>query len=161
MVDRSTVDQAVLDDAFFGGSQNINRTLVSRPELGRFPIHLSDQDWYDFVELTLADWLEQVEGAALTASPLFRWEKGQAWSYRRTAYAAMAKLLSSREERLKVAAEMHQAVYATEPQETRHLVQPRTPPMFDAAEKAYAALGAAGQPVPDTWAPISISASIQ
>ena len=41
--------------------------FTSRPELGRFKIPLeSKEEWLDFLELTLADWLEQVEGAAET-----------------------------------------------------------------------------------------------
>ena len=36
----------------------------ARDELGRFLIPLqNEEEWLDFLELTLADWLEQVEGA--------------------------------------------------------------------------------------------------
>jgi len=38
--------------------------LRARPELGHFDIQLTKEEWLDFLELTLADWLEQVEGAA-------------------------------------------------------------------------------------------------
>jgi hypothetical protein len=35
--------------------------FTSREELGCFPIPLKDEDeWLDFLELSLADWLEQV-----------------------------------------------------------------------------------------------------
>ena len=37
--------------------------------------------------------LEQVEGAAEKKNPLFEWEVGEAWSYRRVAYSCMADIL--------------------------------------------------------------------
>ena len=47
--------------------------------LGRFPIPLEDEEeWLDFLELSLADRLEQVEGAALKENKLFGWKKGEA-----------------------------------------------------------------------------------
>ena len=45
-------------------TNNGKKTFRSRDELGRFLIPLqNDEEWLDFLELTLADWLEQVEGA--------------------------------------------------------------------------------------------------
>ena len=46
-------------------------TFRSRPELGRFQIILTKEEWLDYLELSLANWLEQVEGAATKANPLF------------------------------------------------------------------------------------------
>eukprot|EP00591_Stephanopyxis_turris_P001196 CAMPEP_0195525074 /NCGR_PEP_ID=MMETSP0794_2-20130614/25278_1 /TAXON_ID=515487 /ORGANISM="Stephanopyxis turris, Strain CCMP 815" /LENGTH=309 /DNA_ID=CAMNT_0040655429 /DNA_START=35 /DNA_END=964 /DNA_ORIENTATION=+ len=150
MIDRYTVDEAVLGLVS-------NRRLLSRPELGRFKITLSDDEWYDFLELTLADWLEQVEGASRTSSTLFHWKKGEAYAYRRYAYQQMAELLSAREpDRLNVTMEMVEAVYGMEAEETRGLIQMKTPPMSEAAERAYEALRSADGDVevPDHWGPI-------
>ena len=57
--------------------------FTARPELGAFHIPMDDDLWFDFVTLSLADWLEQVEGAAASANRLFEWEAGEAWAYRR------------------------------------------------------------------------------
>lgn len=139
MLDRYSLDQSlyVLDDI----SQSQRRfELLSRPELGRFPIVLRDEEeWLDFIELTLADWLEQVEGAAEKKNPLFEWEKGEAWSYRRLAYAKMADILAERRG-LTIARETLNAIYAMEPEVTRHLHQEITPPMSQAAREAREAL---------------------
>ena len=103
--------------------------------------------------------LEQVEGAAEKKNPLFEWEVGEAWSYRRVAYGRMADILCTcRQSRLTcgtsivllpyqwiyslkiycdfTAKDMHEEVYAVEPPETRHLHQVVTPPMSDAAREA-------------------------
>lgn len=154
MVDRSTVDQTVLD----WSPQvplNATYTFYARPELGRFPLQLSKDEWLDFLELTLADWLEQVEGAASKASSIFLWKTGEAYAYRRRAYAQMSHILSyERAPRLEtVAPRMLQAVMDTEARETRHLVQPRTPPMSAAAADALAALRAVGEDIPLNLAP--------
>ena len=37
-----------------------------------------------------------MEGAATKANPAAHWAEGEAWAYRRDAYAAMAALLGSR-----------------------------------------------------------------
>ena len=154
MVDRLTFDETV-----FAWNEpiadNTNFTLTSRPELGRFPLHVNKEQWLDFTELTLADWMEQVEGAASKSNPLFLWEPGQAYSYRRTAYEKMSQILAvERAPRLtQVAPQMLKDVMATEGNDTQHLLQLRTPPASPAAEKALAALRAAGEPIPEDLSP--------
>jgi len=154
MVDRSTVDETVFNWNIrdVNSTQSKQFTFQSRPELGRFDIKLKNKsEWLDFVELTLADWLEQVQGAAETPSTLFNWQKGDAYAYRRTAYAKMLDILShERHDRLaNIVKEMHADVYGTEGSETRHLVQLRTPPPSDAAKLALEALRAAGEDIPE------------
>lgn len=154
MVDRSTVDKAVYEwtqpapsDAVF--------TFRARPEVGRFDLNLSKEEFLAFIELTLADWLEQCEGAASKPSTIFRWKEGEAYSYRRLAYEKMTHILATEyPERLgRVVPAMLKAVMATESSETRHLVQPRTPPMSEAAAQALAALRSIGEIIPeeDFW----------
>lgn len=76
MVDRSTVDETVFDwNKEDMASNTFSYNFRSRPELGRFRITLTKEEWLDFLELSLADWLEQVEGAATTANPIFLWGK--------------------------------------------------------------------------------------
>lgn len=127
----------------------------SRAELGRFEININKDEWLDFIELTLADWLEQVEGAAAKPSSLFLWKEGEAYAYRRTAYRKMAEILSiERPERLgTVVPDMMKSVYGTESHDTRHLVQLRTPPMSDASAKALEALRAIGENIPVDLSP--------
>jgi hypothetical protein len=140
MVDRLTLDNTLhmFDDEPLQKKPSFE--LLARPELGRFPIPLKDEnEWLDFIELTLADWLEQVEGAAERANPLFEWQKGEAWSYRRRAYAKMADVLVSRRG-LTIAKETLETIYAMEPEATRHLVQEVTPPMSVAAREAREAI---------------------
>jgi hypothetical protein len=95
---------------------------------------LSKDEWLNFVEFTLADWLEQVEGATTKPSNLFLWKTGKAYAYRRLAYRKMSDILSvERGERLsEIPKQMLDTVMTTESLETRQLVQPRTPPMPDA-----------------------------
>ena len=147
VIDRYSVDLSL---------SSPTRTLYSRPELGRFPITLTEDLWYDFLELTLADWLEQVESAATRENALFRWKVGEAYAYRRDAYKLMATILKERSERLQVAFEMLEKVMETEGVGTRELVQPRTPPMSEAAEKVYEVrrVVEGGEEVPETWAPV-------
>ena len=154
MVDRSTVDTTVFE--WTTSNTNQTYTFHSRPELGRFSITLSKDEWIDFIELTLADWLEQVEGAANKSSQLFSWKIGEAYSYRRLAYAKMAEILIyEREERLgNKVREAMEDVYGTESLETRHLVQGRTPPMSDAAKAALDALRGNGEDIPLEFAPL-------
>jgi hypothetical protein len=130
-------------------------TLYARPELGRFVMTLTMDEWLDFIELTLADWLEQVEGAATKPSDIFLWNAGESYAYRRTAYQAMSEILAlERSPRLRdTPKDMLHHVMATEAQETRHLVQLRTPPMSQAAADAQAALRAIGQDIPEDLAP--------
>jgi hypothetical protein len=135
MVDRKSVD----DTLYLPESQR-TYSFVARPELGRFQILLTGEtEWLDFLELSLADWLEQVEGAAQKANPLFEWQVGEAWSYRREAFKKMAEVLVERRGK-DVALEMYRAVYMVEPVATRHLHQAITPPMSTAAKEARAAL---------------------
>ena len=75
--------------------------------------------------LSLADWLEQVEGASEKSNPLFEWSKGEAWSYRRLAYSKMADILVKRRG-LIIARDTLNAIYDVEPEATRHLHQPIT-----------------------------------
>ena len=164
MVDRSTVDETV----FNWNPRDVNEaeesttshyTFLARPELGRFEIHVNKHEWIDFIELTLSDWLEQVQGAAETASDRFCWKAGEAYAYRRTAYAKMAEILShERPDRLSsVVKETVAHVYGTEHSSTRHLVQLRTPPMSDSAKEALAALRSAGEEgIPVDYAPQSV-----
>ena len=158
MVDRSTVDETVfqwkISSATKPKKEPIKQqyTFMSRLELGRFAIRLDKEEWLDFLELTLADWLEQVQGAAETASDRFRWKKGEAYAYRRTAYAKMAEILShERQDRLKEIVHVtHADVYGTEDANTRHLVQLRTPPPTDAAKRALEALRSSGEDIPES-----------
>jgi hypothetical protein len=149
MVDRYTLDQTVMDwDKPL--EENVQFTLRSRPELGRFEMTLNKEEWLDFVELTIADWMEQVEGASTKPSDLFLWKQGEAYAYRRLAYAKMAAILAAERPsgRAHHAQEMLAAVMGTEDLETRHLVQLRTPPMSDAAALALEALRASGEDIP-------------
>lgn len=66
--------------------------------------------WSRFTALTLGDWLQQVEDAARVPSPFFGWGAGQAWGYRRRAFAAAAAALGG------APAAMHAAVYGREPE---------------------------------------------
>lgn len=155
MVDRSTLDQTVFD--WNGPIQDPQATfhLKARPELGRFDLILTKEEWLDFIELTLADWLEQVEGAAMKPSTLFLWQKGEAYSHRRLAFRKMSEILSvERAPRLATMPQtMFHAVMATEAPETRHLVQAKTPPMSEAARQAQAALRSIGEPIEEDLSP--------
>jgi len=163
MVDRSTVNKTVfswkVDDATTTAPHDNSEesfTLMACPELGCFPIHLDKSEWVDFIELTLADWLEQVQRAAETPSSHYLWNTGEAYAYRRTAYAKMAEILShKRRDRLEhIVKDMHADVYGTEGSATRHLVQLRTPPPSDAAKLALEALRSAGEDIPLNLAPL-------
>jgi hypothetical protein len=156
MVDRSTLDETVFawkeSDA---SKENITYSFTARPELGRFNLSLTKDEWVDFLELTLADWLEQVEGAATKPSSIFLWKTGEAYSYRRLAYKKMSQILAvERKERLStIPKAMLEAVMSTEGKHTRHLVQARTPPMSAATAQAYDALRANGEPIPIDFSP--------
>jgi len=130
VVDRLSVDND-LDSA--PGAHG----FTARPELGGFTIPMNDSMWIDFITLTLADWLEQVEGAAEGVNPLFQWESGDAWGYRRGAYARMADLVGVS---IPDARALHAAVFSREPIGSRHLSQPVTPPMTEAARSARVGL---------------------
>ena len=133
VVDRFSVDGTLETGQF---------EFIARDELGKFKITLHDEgEWLDFLELTLADWLEQVEGAAEKDNPLYGWKQGEAYSYRRLAYQRMAKLLSERRgPRLQAALQMCDEVYAREASVTRGIHQVRTPPMSQAAKEAREAI---------------------
>jgi hypothetical protein len=158
MVDRSTLDQTVFD--WEGPVQNPAQKfhLRARPELGRFDLILSKDEWLDFIELTLADWLEQVEGASSKLSDLFLWKTGEAYAYRRLAYGKMSEILSvERAPRLStIPKQMLEAVMGTEASETRHLVQARTPPMSAASAVALDALRSIGEAIPEDLSPQSL-----
>jgi hypothetical protein len=155
MVDRNTVDKTVFNWSINGTASAGTFSFRARPELGRFAIHLNKREWVDFIELTLADWLEQVEGAAEKENQIFRWKTGEAYAYRRKAYAKMVEILTQeRRDRLGyIVREMHADVYGKEGTSTRHLVQPRTPPPTEEARKALEALRSAGEDIPVDFAP--------
>lgn len=68
--------------------------LRARPELGGWPVALASEDeWLDLCTLSLADYCEQVEGAATKPNMGYGWAVGEAWGYRRVAYAGMAAVL--------------------------------------------------------------------
>mmetsp|Transcript_17586 Transcript_17586/g.33385 ORF Transcript_17586/g.33385 Transcript_17586/m.33385 type:complete len:306 (-) Transcript_17586:196-1113(-) len=154
MLDRSTFDATVFA---WTGKEDKNTTthaLRARPELGRFEMELNYAEWLDFLELTLADWLEQVEGAATKENELYKWRTGEAYSYRRTAYKKMSRILAVERPRLsEIVPQMHGKVMATEGENSRNLVQMRTPPQSDAAKAALAALRAAGESIPEDLSP--------
>lgn len=163
MVDRYTVDEHVVDWEKSGEKKlHSNQTFVlkSRAELGRFEMTLNTEEFLDFIELTLSDWLEQVEGAARKENPYFRWKLGEAYAYRRDQYATMSKMLAQeRAPRLsEIVPNMHRNVMATETESTKALIQPRTPPVSKAAEVALEALRAAGEDIPMDLAPQKRSA---
>jgi hypothetical protein len=157
MVDRATVDATVLPPTARPPSEYVAKppSFYARAELGAFEIPLKSSDeWLDFLTLTLADWLEQVEGASSRKTMLsfvgadghvsrdkVLFEKGEAWAYRREAYAAMAELLGAHG--LDVAPRMHADVYGREPEATRGLVMPTTPCMSQAAVDASEAIESA------------------
>jgi len=149
MVDRLTLDQTVMN---WKESLDENATfkLKSRPELGRFDMVLDKEEWLDFVELIIADWLEQVEGASTKPSDLFLWQIGEAYAYRRLAYEKMSRILAVERlpHRSHHAREMLKAVMGTEDPNTRNLVQLRTPPVSEAATLALEALRASGVNIP-------------
>uniref|UniRef100_A0A7S1ZA04 DUF6817 domain-containing protein n=1 Tax=Trieres chinensis TaxID=1514140 RepID=A0A7S1ZA04_TRICV len=155
MVDRTTVDESALRWTPGSCDSNCRFTFLSRPELGRFEIVVDKEEWLDFLELTLADWLEQVEGAASKPSSLFLWDEGEAYAYRRKAYRAMSRVLAhERMGRLGgIVQQMHGEVYETESEVTKILVQPRTPPMSEAAARALDALRSAGEDIPTNLRP--------
>ena len=155
MVDRSTVDKTVFEWSINTNNEPDEFTFYARPELGRFQIQLTKREWVDFIELSLADWLEQVQGAAEKDNPIYHWKIGEAYTYRRTAYAKMVDILShERHDRLEsIVKKMFDDVYATEGPFTRHLIQYRTPPPTDAAKLALEALRSAGEVIPLDFAP--------
>ena len=140
MVDRKSVDDTLflLDDEH----QQINRSFEfrARPELGSFPIKLTNEnEWLNFLELSLADYLEQVEGAAEKPSELFEWDIGESYSYRRQAYIKMRDILVKKLGK-NIIAETYKAVYDRESDRTKTLHQILTPPMSEAAREAQEAL---------------------
>ena len=78
-------------------------------------VEMGDAQWRAFTALTLADWLEQVEEAAGRGNARFGYGPGEAWAYRRSAYAHMAALLGG------VAAADHARVFGREPAVSRGL----------------------------------------
>lgn len=152
MVDRATVDATVLPPAPHPAAAIAKDTsaplptFYSRPELGAFPIPLkSHEEWLDFLTLSLADWLEQVEGAAQKEVPLpiggILWPMGEAWAYRRDAYRAMSELLGT--VGVAAAPKMYAEVFNREPEWSRNIHQPKTPAVSLAAVAALEALESA------------------
>lgn len=96
MVDRATVDATLPPSGNPAAYEASPPSFFARAELGAFEIRLASKaEWVDFLTLSLADWLEQVEGASTKQVPRpvedgILWPKGEAWAYRREAYAAMA-----------------------------------------------------------------------
>lgn len=145
MVDRATVDATLPSSPEqLAAYEAKPPTFYSRSELGAFAIPLkSKQEWIEFLTLTLADWLEQVEGASTKEVPRpvedgVLWPKGEAWAYRREAYARMAELLG--EHGVSAASKMHAEVFAREPVWSRGIVQPLTPSMSPSAVAAAEAI---------------------
>lgn len=125
-----------LSRLFFFDDEAADTEAVGPPKVAA--IDLDDALWFDFVTLTLADWLEQVEGAANATNGLFHWfEKGDAWGYRRGAYERMSEIVGAK---IPAARALWEAVYAREHPGTRHKSQPVTPPMSDAARIARAGI---------------------
>ena len=149
MVDRATVDATVLLDD--DRSPSFAPSFRARAEIGAFEIPTrSRAEWLDFLALSLADWLEQVEGAATKALPRpvgdgLVWDEGEAWGYRRRAYAKMAAILEAEGPAWvrDVAPRMYAEVFAREPEATRGVTIPKTPPMSRAALDAARAVEAA------------------
>lgn len=148
VVDRKSVDDSMDQYSQFDPNETgVTYEFTARVELGRFPIVLTGQgEWLDYLELNLADQLEQVEGSASKPNPHYGWEVGGAWGYRREAFQKMVAILSRlRAPRLTGVAEAHyDAVYGKEDISTRHIHQPITPPIGDLAKEArghYAATG--------------------
>jgi len=144
MVDRATID-STLNRTFDAHAEEHSPDkfsgFVARPELGRFALPLIDvEEWYDFLELTLADLLEQIEGAASKANPAFEWEVGEAFSYRRQAYHTIFDILHQhRGVRLDDAKRMMNDIYGAEDPVHRHkhqLVTPATTPQAKEAREA-------------------------
>jgi hypothetical protein len=155
MADRLTVDNLVekqFNRYCLGSSEktsDVDETfqIKSRLELGAISIPFVDEhEWLDFVELTLADWLEQCEGAAERRNDIYGWAIGEAYSYRRDAFRMMAQLLPARVgDRLVRARRMHEEVFATEGDATRGLHMPVTPAISPAAREAVEALASVNQ----------------
>jgi hypothetical protein len=145
MVDRATVDATLPSSAEqLAGYEAAPPTFYARAELGAFAIPLkSKSEWIDFLTLSLADWLEQVEGASSKEVPRpvedgILWPKGEAWAYRRAAYAGMAELLGAHG--VDAAPRMHSEVFAREPEWSRSIMQPLTPSMSPSAVAAAEAI---------------------
>ena len=59
VIDRFSVDKAAkkFQDNLNTGAKDLPIRCRSRLELGNFPITFSSDEWLDFIELSLADWL--------------------------------------------------------------------------------------------------------
>ncbi|CAL8468548.1 g8088 [Coccomyxa elongata] len=115
VMDRETLDATLSAPAG-------KHTIRARPDVGGHEIVLTDQQFSDLITVHLADWLEQVEREAAKVNERHGWFKeGDAWGYRRKAYRQMAELLGG------PAQDAYQAVFAREPDSTRHISQDLTP----------------------------------
>ncbi len=103
----------------------------------------------------MADWIEQVQGAAKKENPNFRWREGEAYAYRKMAFAQMVDILTHKQsDRLgHIVKEIYANVYGTEGSSTRNSIQPCTPPQTKAAKLALEALRSAGENIPVDFAP--------
>lgn len=143
VADRGTVDALVAkqyEESKSRGSSFASLpsySFFARPELGRFEINMDEEQWLQFITLTLADWLEQVEGASSKVNDNYSWKIGSAWGYRREAYRMIAELLT---ERTPSAIQMWKEVYSQESDETKSINQPLTPPQTEAALQAQEAM---------------------
>lgn len=159
MIDRKSFD----DGLYLGFDGRESFDFVSREELGRFPIRMTAKEYLDFVELNLADWLEQVEGAASKENKGYGWEVGHAWSFRREAYRQMLEVLLTQgpvanRNRMQIAKQMYEDVYSVESDATKHMHQVETPPLTQAAIEAREALLSAAMYQEETTAEVEISA---
>jgi len=78
-------------------------------------VEMGHDDWLAFTTLTLADWVEQVEEAALLPNTRFGYGPGEAWAYRRRAYEHMGVLLGGQ------ARADYERVFGREPAASRGL----------------------------------------
>ena len=67
--------------------------------------------------------------SAQAPNALFEWGVGDAWGYRRGAYARMAEIVGAK---IPIAKEMYDKTYAREGEATKGVRQPVTPPVSDA-----------------------------
>ena len=133
------VEDNVEENSLANAFQDIEYKVKARLELGHFDIEFVDEkEFLDFVTLTLADWMEQVEGAATKENPGYGWQIGQAYGHRRIAFGKMKDILVHRLG-LQKASEFYEEVMATESDETKSYHQPVTPPLSEAAEEALLA----------------------
>ena len=137
VLERFSLDQVL--SSFYSNPKNSKKSshkLKSRLELGGFTITVSKEELLDFITLSLADWMEQVEGAAQQPNASFGWKSGEAYAYRRSAYESMATILL-KERGLGISMNSYRAVMGVEGEKTKKLEQRRTPPLEERAKDAW------------------------